>query len=167
MGPLSRWGRKRPQTPGPLWAGPGAHPAHPGASRVDCPWPQRDGPCGYFSGMAEGNAMRVLRAAAAVLFIALAGCPAVYPELGTRTRPMAPGAQLDPPPPSDLHWIKFVSARIPERTRDGRPWQPNGKASPYAKLLVNGVELIKSGTQSDTLEPTWPEGPHGNFKVAA
>lgn len=111
--------------------------------------------------------MRVLRAAAAVLFIALAGCPAVYPELGTRTRPMAPGAQLDPPPPSDLHWIKFVSARIPERTRDGRPWQPNGKASPYAKLLVNGVELIKSGTQSDTLEPTWPEGPHGNFKVAA
>ncbi len=59
-----------------------------------------------------------------------------------------------------------MSAHVPERTRDGRPWQANGKASPYAKLLVNGVELFRTSTQSDTLTPTWPGSPRGNFKIA-
>jgi hypothetical protein len=106
------------------------------------------------------------RLRAAFLLVALAGCAAVYPELGTRTRPVPAGRPLDPPPPADLHWIKFVSARIPERTRDGRPWQANGKASAYAKLLVNGTELVRTTPEADTLTPTWPGSPHGNFKIA-
>lgn len=109
------------------------------------------------------------RSLAAILLLvpalALTACPAVYPELGTRTRPMTPGQTLDPAPPSELRWMKFVSARVPERTRDGRAWGPSGKASPYAKLLVSGKELFRTSVQSDTLEPTWPNGPRGNFKL--
>jgi hypothetical protein len=110
--------------------------------------------------------MRALRFALVLATLALAGCPAVYPELGTRTRNIPAGQPLDPPPPSDLRWLKFVSARVPERTRDGRPWQANGKASPYAKLLANGKEVLKTSPQSDTLAPTWPESPRGNFRIA-
>jgi hypothetical protein len=110
--------------------------------------------------------MRALRFALISATLALVGCPAVYPELGTRTRNIPAGQPLDPPPPSDLRWLKFVSGRVPERTRDGRPWQANGKASPYAKLLANGKEVLKTTAQSDTLAPTWPESPRGNFRIA-
>jgi hypothetical protein len=109
--------------------------------------------------------MSLLRVASGLLAVALAGCPAVYPELGTRTHTIPLGQPLEPPPPPELRWIKFVSARVPEHTRDGRPWQGNGKASPYAKLLVNSVELVHTSPQSDTLAPTWPGAPHGNFKI--
>jgi hypothetical protein len=109
------------------------------------------------------------RAALAFLAFALAvcaGCAAVFPELGTRTRSIPAGQPLDPPSPDDIHWIKFVSARVPEKTRDGRQWQANGKASPYAKLLRNGAEVFKTSAQADTLTPTWPGGPRGNFRIA-
>ncbi len=106
-----------------------------------------------------------LRVASVLLAVALAGCPAVYPELGTRTHTIPAGQPLDPPPPQEMHWIKFLSARVPAQTRDGRKWQSNGKASPYAKLLVNGVELLHTSAESDTLAPTWPGAPHGNFKI--
>jgi hypothetical protein len=107
-----------------------------------------------------------LRTATALLALALAGCPAVYPELGTRTRPVTAGRILDPPPPAELRWIKVLSATLPAHARDGRPWQPNGKASAYARLLVNGVELIKTNVESDTLTPTWAGSPHGNYRIA-
>jgi len=100
-----------------------------------------------------------------VLAPALTACPAVYPELGTRTRPMTAGQTLDPAPPTELRWMKFVSGRVPDRTRDGRAWGPGGKASPYAKLLVSGKELLRTNVQSSTLEPTWPDGPRGNFRL--
>jgi hypothetical protein len=96
----------------------------------------------------------------------LAGCPAVYPELGTRTRPIPAGQPLDPAPPAELTWMRFVSARVPERTRDGRSWGPSGKPSAYAKLIVNGAELFRTTPQSNTFEPTWPDGPRGNFKLS-
>lgn len=96
---------------------------------------------------------------------ALVGCPAVYPELGTRTRPIAPGLPLDPGPPPDLKWMKFLSARVPEKTRDGRSWGPGGKPSAYAKLLMNGKDLFKTSPQGGTFEPSWPDGPRGNFKM--
>ena len=47
-------------------------------------------------------------------------------------------------PPPELRWIRFLAGTVPERTRDGRSWQKNGKlADPYAKLIVNGKELLK------------------------
>jgi membrane-associated protease RseP (regulator of RpoE activity) len=110
--------------------------------------------------------MSRLRVVSVLLALGLVGCPAVYPELGTRTRSIPAGQPLDPAPPDELHWLKFVSGRVPERTRDGRAWQANGKASPYAKLLVNGVELFRTLPESDTLAPTWPNSPRGNFRIA-
>ena len=38
----------------------------------------------------------------------LAGCPAVYPVLGTRTRPIPAGQPLDPPPPAELRWVRSL-----------------------------------------------------------
>lgn len=106
------------------------------------------------------------RALLFVAVIALAGCPAVYPELGTRTRPIPAGIALDPPPPQELRFLRLVSGKVPPKRRDGQPWQGNGKASPYAKLILNGTELFRTNVQSDTLEPTWKDAPHGNFKIA-
>jgi hypothetical protein len=105
-----------------------------------------------------------------LLLIALLGalgCPAVYPELATRLRAPAPGQVLSPPPPDDLRWIRFLSGRIPERTRDGRTWDQvmSSLPDPYARLLVNGKEVLRTNVQSDTLEPTWPQGPAGNFII--
>jgi hypothetical protein len=103
----------------------------------------------------------------AALGLFLTGCPAVYPELGTATRKPAPGQPLDPPPPDNLHWLKFLGAKVPEKTRDGRTWGEvlGHLPDPYAKLIVNGEELFRTPVQSSTLEPTWPNGPKGNFKL--
>lgn len=109
--------------------------------------------------------MKPRLAALLITLSALNGCAAVYPELGTRTRPIPAGQPLEPAPPAGLRWLRFVSARIPERTRDGRAWGPSGKPSAYAKLIVNGKELFRTPPQSDTFEPTWPQGPRGNFKI--
>lgn len=105
-----------------------------------------------------------------VLLVALLGalgCPAVYPELSTRLRAPAPGQVLEPPPPEDLRWIRFRSGRIPERTRDGRPWDQVLGSLPdsYARLLVNGKEVLRTKVQADTLEPSWPDSPGGNFVI--
>ena len=99
--------------------------------------------------------------------VVMTGCAAVYPEIGTRLSAVHADQKLDPPPPAELRWVRFVSARVPEKTRDGRPWSAAfGKLpDPYAKLLVNGKEIIRTPVQADTLAPTWPNGPHGNFKI--
>lgn len=99
-----------------------------------------------------------------MLFSAL-GCPAVYPELATRLREPVAGQVLDPPPPEDLRWIRVLSGTVPERTRDGRRWdQVTGSApDPYARLLINDKEVLRTKIQSDTLTPTWPDSPGGNF----
>lgn len=97
----------------------------------------------------------------------LAGCPAIYPEIGTRIRNITADQALDPPPPDNLMWMKFESARIPERTRGGKTWDNvfGKKPDPYAKLLINGKEVLKTPVQSNTLEPTWPKGPKGNIPI--
>lgn len=100
-----------------------------------------------------------------VLAITLAGCPAVYPELGTRTHAIPADRQLDPPPPPDVRWLKIASAVVPEKTRGGRSWSANGKSDPYAKLFVNEKELFRTSVQSNTLAPTWPDSPKGNFRI--
>lgn len=97
--------------------------------------------------------------------LAASGCFVLYPELAARLRQPAPGQALDPPPPDDIRWLRIVSARIPERTRDGRSWDDGGLPDPYARVLVNGQEILRTGVQSDTLEPTWPGSPSGNFRV--
>ena len=100
------------------------------------------------------------------LLAALPGCPAVYPELATRTTKVASDRPVEPPPPRELHWMRFLSGEVPPQTRDGRAWSKGDKLpDPYAKLLVNGAEVLRTPVQSATLKPTWPDGPHGNFRI--
>lgn len=95
------------------------------------------------------------------------GCPAVYPELPTRMRKVTADQALDPPPPANMYWMRILSARIPERTKGGKTWDEafGKKPDPYAKLFINDKEVIKTSPESNSLEPTWPSGPKGNFRL--
>jgi len=94
------------------------------------------------------------------------GCGAVYPEISTPVRP-AGARHLDPPPPEDLVYLKFASAQIPTRTRDGRQWDSVGGAAPdpFAKLLIDEKELLVTPVQANTLRPTWPDQKVGNYRI--
>jgi hypothetical protein len=109
------------------------------------------------------------RLSAALLFAgALAGCAAVFPEFGTRTRSLPPGQPLDPPAPEGVRWIRVVSARVPEKSRSGRPWQASGDgADPFVKVFINDKQIFRTAVQSNTREPTWPKSPSGNFKFGS
>lgn len=111
------------------------------------------------------------RAALVVGFgFGFAACPAVYPEVKTVMRPVGPGQALEPAPPADLRWLSFRGAVIPQLTRDGRRWGndlSSGLPDPYAKLLVNGVEILRTSVQKSTLTPTWPDSPGGNFRLGS
>lgn len=106
--------------------------------------------------------------ARAFLVIAVVGCAAVYPELGTSIRAVQGDMTLDPPPPDELRWIRFTGATIPAQMRDGRTWQQSlGRLpNPYAKLIINDVEIMRTKPQTGTLTPTWPDAVRGNFKVS-
>jgi len=95
-----------------------------------------------------------------------AGCGAVYPELSTPVRP-AGNRALDPPPPDDLVFLKFESAQIPIRTRDGRQWDSVGGSAPdpFAKLLIEDKEILVTPVQANTLSPTWPDQKLGNYRI--
>lgn len=112
---------------------------------------------------------KVASLALAALVAAVVGCPAVYPEIGTRLRTPSrdAAAVLDPPPPDEVRWIRFTGGKVPELTRGGQKWDQvlGSLPDPYAKLMVNGVEILRTSVQSDTLAPTWPDGPRGNFRV--
>jgi membrane-associated protease RseP (regulator of RpoE activity) len=80
----------------------------------------------------------------------------------------APGArQLDPPPPDDIVFLKFASAQIPTRTRDGRQWDSVGGSAPdpFAKLLIEDKEILVTPVQANTLTPTWPDQRVGNYRI--
>lgn len=108
-----------------------------------------------------------LFAALAVVVAFATGCPAVYPEIGTRLKVAPKDAHLEPGPPEELFWIRIVSAVVPEKTRDGRKWDQvlGSLPDPYAKLYVNGAELMRTTVESNTLTPTWPDAPRGNWEI--
>ncbi|WP_437671011.1 PDZ domain-containing protein [Sorangium sp. So ce131] len=108
---------------------------------------------------------RALCLPAFLVLLAAAGCSALYPELASPLRVPPEGQELHPPPPEDVRWIRVLGARIPERTRDGRSWDQGGLPDPYARIFVNDVEIFRTAAQPDTVEPTWPGGPSGNFRV--
>ncbi|HEY6723751.1 MAG TPA: hypothetical protein VI197_06950, partial [Polyangiaceae bacterium] len=98
-----------------------------------------------------------------------AGCGAVYPEVTTPVRSVPPGKQVEPEPPGNLLYIVFDKVTIPRQTRDGRKWDAVGGAAPdpFAKLLVNGKEIIKTPTESNTMHPTWPTQVRANYRIDA
>src|SRR5450432_237012 len=93
-------------------------------------------------------------------------CGAVYPEIATPVR-AAGTRQLDPPPPDDIVYLKFASAQIPTRTRDGRQWDSVGGSAPdpFAKLLIDDKEILVTPVQANTLTPTWPDQHVGNYRM--
>ncbi len=102
-----------------------------------------------------------------VAALALCGCGAVYPQLGTPVRTPPAHIVLTPPPPEDLLFIKFSGAMIPTRTRDGRKWDSVGGSLPdaFAKLFVDGKLILETPVQSNSLAPTWPDQRRANYRV--
>jgi hypothetical protein len=94
-------------------------------------------------------------------------CGAVYPEVSTPLRAPPADFRFEPPPPGDVYFIRFKQAVIPKKTRDGRRWDSVGGEAPdpYAKILVNGKELIATPLESDTLTPTWPDQELANYRI--
>jgi len=93
-------------------------------------------------------------------------CGAVYPEIATPVR-AAGTRRLDPPPPEDIVFLRFKSAQIPTRTRDGRQWDSVGGSAPdpFAKLLMEDKEILLTPVQANTLTPTWPDQKLGNYRL--
>jgi len=93
----------------------------------------------------------------------------VYPELSTPAREPPPGFAFDPQPPSDLVYIAFSKATIPEKTRDGRAWDSVGGSlpDPFAKLIVDDKPLITTPVHANTRTPTWPNQKLGNYRISS
>jgi len=91
----------------------------------------------------------------------------IYPELETPVSAPPPGAEFDPPPPPDLFYVSVARAEIPPRTRDGRPWDDTGPGAPdpFAIVFINGEELFKTPTESDSFEPTWKNATRKNYTI--
>jgi len=96
----------------------------------------------------------------AISLLLIAGCAAVFPEMKTAVR--APEAiSAEPPPGDDLYFIYFESAIVPNRTRDGRAWNPD----PFAKLIVNGEDILVTPVERNQRKPTWPSQTLANYRI--
>jgi hypothetical protein len=95
------------------------------------------------------------------------GCAAIYPEVSTPIGKPPNENAVKPEPPDDYVYLYFKSARMPPRTRDGRPWgkDKDSLPSPYAVLFMDGVEISRTEVQPNTLEPTWPQQKKANYRV--
>lgn len=103
-----------------------------------------------------------------VLALALVStaCGAVFPEISPPVKAPPAGREMAPPP-EDMLFVSFIRADIPSRTRDGRKWDSIGGSlpDPFAKLLVDDREVIRTPIQSDTLTPTWPDQKRANYHI--
>ncbi len=104
-----------------------------------------------------------------LLGLSVAGCVAVYPELSPPLRTPPVDFRLVPPPPPDVFYFRFAGADIPTRTRDGRHWDAVGGEAPdpFAKLLLNGKEIIVTSVEGDSIRPTWPDQERANYRFRA
>lgn len=112
-------------------------------------------------------ARRLGSAFAFLLAASTAGCALVYPEYGTHLVKAPDLGSFDPPPPSDRLYLEVVSAKIPEKTRDGRVWDEvlGSLPDPFLKILRDDAEIYRTDPESDTLAPTWKDAPKGNFPL--
>ncbi len=99
--------------------------------------------------------------------VALVGCGALFPALKTPVRPAPEAYEPNPAPPSDLLYVTFQGATIPLKTRDGRKWDEVGGEEPdtFAKLIVDGREIITTPVQANTRAPTWPNQKRANYRI--
>ncbi|HEX5101719.1 MAG TPA: PDZ domain-containing protein [Polyangiaceae bacterium] len=98
--------------------------------------------------------------------VGLLGCSAVYPELTPPIRTPPADFRLVPPPPADVFYFRFAGADIPTHTRDGRHWDAVGGEAPdpFAKLILNGKDLLVTSVESDTIRPTWADQERANYR---
>ena len=106
-------------------------------------------------------------AAFGLLSLLSSGCGAVYPEVATPVRQAPAGRNITPEPPPELLYITFDKATIPKQTRDGRKWDSVGgnAPDPFAKLIVDGEELIVTPIEANTLHPKWANQKRANYKI--
>lgn len=104
-----------------------------------------------------------------LLALGSSACGAVFPEITPTIKAPPQGREVTPAPPKNLLFIAFKGAEIPARTRDGRQWDSLGGAAPdpFAKILVDERELLRTPTQSNTLKPTWPDQQKANYRIAS
>lgn len=95
---------------------------------------------------------------------AILACAAVYPEMKTAVREAPQGHQADPPPAPHLYYVYFDGAWVPPKDQGGLAW-PAGDPDPFAKLIVDDVERIKTPVESGTREPTWPKQKKENLSI--
>lgn len=104
----------------------------------------------------------------AALALATAGslgaCAAVFPELSTPYRQVSEQSELEPRPPEDLYFIRFESASVPAKTPGGTDW-PRGGPDPFAKLIVDGVDVLVTSVAPRTRKPSWPDQPFRNYRI--
>ncbi len=103
----------------------------------------------------------------ALTLLALVGCGAVYPEMKTAVRTPPSNYSPNPAPPEDVLYLSFASAYIPQKTRDGRNWDSVGGSAPdpFAKLVIEGKEIIVTPVQANTRKPTWPDQVRANYRI--
>ncbi len=87
-----------------------------------------------------------------------AGCAAIFPRHTTASREIPP-AMLESgglsPPPDTLHHLGVASAECPQLTRDGRPWDGDGRPDLYVVFIRNGQEVFRSRTIENNFAPSW------------
>jgi hypothetical protein len=85
----------------------------------------------------------------------------------TRLQPAPEGLRVEPEPPADVFWVHIAGADVPSRTRGGQLWdEVGGWPDPLAILKVDGKEVMRTSSQTDTIHPSWSE-PAGNVTITA
>lgn len=115
--------------------------------------------------VATGRLMRAaLHWLAAGACVSTLGCAAVYPEMKTAIREPEPGAELEPEPPEDFYYFYFEGASIPPKTQGGQEW-PGGAPDPFAKLIVNEIDVLETPVEPHTRNPTWSKQDKLNYRI--
>lgn len=99
-----------------------------------------------------------------VLGVGMFGCSAVYPEIRTNMVAIPATQALDPAAPEGLHWVRFIGAKLPPRSRDGRTWEQvtGGAVHSYAVLKLDGKEILRTANvEGET--PVWEGSPGANI----
>lgn len=122
-------------------------------------WPSRRRPAAW----------RARLAGAALALACGPGCAAIYPEVQTPVRAPIAGQTLQPAPDPHFVWVAVDEGEVPPKTRDGRRWRDSksGAPNPFAIVFVNGRELLRTESRSDTFRPRWDDAPRGNFRFNA
>lgn len=82
----------------------------------------------------------------------------MFPRHTTASREIPPalleGGGLTPPPDS-LHHLGVAGAECPSQTRDGRPWDGDGRPDLFVVIYRNGQEVFRSRTIENSFAPVW------------